>query len=396
MPIESRKCKRILALAAAASITIALTSGVSYGRMREWTSTEMVFTPEVSQQIRDGYFSDCLVPGGQKIYLADWQWDTTQRTVVIAVQRPEGSWIPPDQETTDGTDPLDETAAPEESVPSEVTLEVDNPDVQCDAVVEEQRITLTLTKTDDVIDVTPVQIHVAWQGLEGTFLVDLLPETDSEEQEAPTDGMQALAIDSCGVIDPENPLTYIQVDPEATSLRFGQGGQTISFVRCSLDGGQNYIVLYDGGDLPLDDKPEEWDGLVLVDLAQTAVSKTSDVIVDVSAEGRIGSCTIRWQRKSQVEPLFLKMSNLPCPVSVRTVWGSAQIQLQVQKLGVDQQTGQLIYADSDAVTVISADGAVILRAGQQPEPGTYRLVIRWIWNTVCVESQTIHFVINTK
>lgn len=404
LPIP-KKHKKILVWVAAASFTLSLTVGVSHSRMKEWTSTEMVFTPTAPTQTEDGYSSNCLVAGGQDILLADWDSATTERTVVIGVTRPEGSYHPEISEITEPEDPpeimepeeTEPTDPPEPSEPSEepeVVLTTDSPYITCAATVGEESITLVLTRVSPVTEVTNAAIHVAWQGLEGTISVNLLPEEDPPSQEAENPIPGTLSVDSCGVMNSETLLAHILVDPTAKAVTFSQNGQALHLVRCSLDRGQSYTLLYDGGTLPLENAPIDWDGLLLVDFSM-ALTGNQDVTVNANAEARTGTCTLTLQAKTEVTPLFLKASNLPCPVSVRTVWGNADVHLQVQKLETDEN-GQLVYRNSDAVTAVPSDSAVILRANGQPEPGTYRLVVTWIWNTISVEEQMIYFVINTK
>ena len=120
-PTPKKKCRLVLTWAAAvASAVMVLFPGSTYGRVIDWTSTELIYTPTTSV----AYSSCCLREDGQQIQLSDWQADESQRTITISISRPD---LEP-SETTDPTEPTeatDPTEPTEETNPTEPTETTD-------------------------------------------------------------------------------------------------------------------------------------------------------------------------------------------------------------------------------------------------------------------------------
>ncbi|MBQ8611077.1 MAG: hypothetical protein IJ412_05125 [Oscillospiraceae bacterium] len=221
-PSNSHHSKIPLAwIVTAALLIIALSVGGTYCRLIDWSSTEVVYSPVQT----DGYGSDCLVEGGQKIVLANWQSTETQRVLTIAVQRPvsvaeavtdaassentSSQTEPESAATTDTVEsnaPVSGTAssadtnasvAGEENAPespeagevedtpvfdpAEVTVLLDEsagihllPAVQ----LTNDSIQLVLERRTQGVglsEIVPMSVRVIWRGLEATFHLNMMP-----------------------------------------------------------------------------------------------------------------------------------------------------------------------------------------------------------------------------
>ena len=100
-PTNQKNIKKAAWVAVLTSLALALSVNSAHSRLIDWTSAEFVYTPGSLIQ----YSSDCLISGGQAIYLSDWQAEELERVVTVAVSRPVA-------ETTVATEIPSETTIP--------------------------------------------------------------------------------------------------------------------------------------------------------------------------------------------------------------------------------------------------------------------------------------------
>lgn len=115
-PTLKKKYKKGLMWAAAVtSLALVLSIGNTYGRIMDWTSLELIYTPEMPA----GYSSNCLSAAGQQIRLSDWQADEDHRTITISVSRPDLAAPETIPTETAPVETLPTETAPTETVPTE-------------------------------------------------------------------------------------------------------------------------------------------------------------------------------------------------------------------------------------------------------------------------------------
>ena len=219
MAVAGKSNRIMLALIAGVTVfAIVLSVGSAYARLIDWASTEFIYIPSAQAS----YKSDCLVPEGQQILLADWQPEELERVITVGIERPLATEPEPTspaettapaetepESTTELTDA--ETTEPseaEETIPEETTEPADAwPDTEvritldtvadaqltCTAQVNENDIQLLLRRREDaeaLQEAVSAAIHVKWYDLEGTFVICFLPaattatgeETESDRQ----------------------------------------------------------------------------------------------------------------------------------------------------------------------------------------------------------------------
>ena len=85
MAVAGKSNRIKLALIAGVTVfAIVLSVGSAYARLIDWASTEFIYIPSAQAS----YKSDCLVPEGQQILLADWQPEELERVITIGIERP--------------------------------------------------------------------------------------------------------------------------------------------------------------------------------------------------------------------------------------------------------------------------------------------------------------------
>lgn len=278
IPTVKKKYRTALSWAVAVtSLALVLSIGHTYGRIIDWTSVELIYTPETLV----GYSSDCLRASGQQIRLSDWQADEDHRTITISVSRPEPAvpeTIPAETEptvteTTDATLPTEsvgmteplETEPPETEASTDPSQPVDDGQLSTEPTGEEttpvevpeetgpedtglqNEVTVILDETaqkhlvyevqvsEDTIQIrlqrmeeapgleqtTAMTIEVQWFGLKGTFAVDMLPYGDAAvnavEQEATENqvvtGLESVA-DVHDVMNAQRPVACVKLNLE--------------------------------------------------------------------------------------------------------------------------------------------------------------------------------------
>lgn len=347
--------KRIWALVAGTVLSLSVLTGTAYGRVTGWTSAETIFTP---QQAEIPDFSDCLVAGGQQVLLADWA-STEAATKTIQIQ----------------------TSSP--VTQEQIICTVSTDAVTCTATPgAESGITLTLNRTAVPTEETTVTIQVAWKDRVGTFCIDLLPE--NHVMETVPDAGNALQGSCSGVLNRENPLGWIQVN-------WSSGNQVwltlpCEKVRCSLDGGESFTMLYDIQAWQVT-PPDDWNGLLLLDFSQANLGAGSQT-VSVQVGETHADLTFTGKSPIAVEPVFLTAAQLPHTITIQADWGSAIASLQVQRFN---GTG---YENTGSLTAALSGDRLTLTG--RPDPGTYRLVIQWKWKQISIAEQNIYLIVNTK
>lgn len=453
MAAASRTNRILLALiAGVTAFSAVLSVGSANARLIDWASTEFIYIP--SEQA--SYSSDCLIPGGQQILLADWKPEEQQREITIGVVRPavqepettipQETTLPTETEPTETTLPEEtepetttepteteatepsevEETVPEETEPEETTEPVDlwqdteatvtldaaaDAQMTCTVQVNENDIQLLLARRDDaqvLQDMVTATIHVKWFDVEGTFVIRLLPEATavSGEEETESDRTIVTGLDPVLVndtINPEKPITCVKLNLNTLSdftLTFLSSEKGLNKVRWSVDGGATYSLLYDSNTLTLNyPYTEGWDGTLFLDFS-LCLTEEQRPTISVAATGYdLEECTPVLLDLPVAEQLILKAANLPHTILVSPTWGAAKLQLlPIQHLAADE-TGALVYQDdASLVAEVTGQGIRITTSnpGLLPASGSYRMQIQWIWSDTVVEEQILYFFVNTN
>lgn len=222
-PTLKKKHRIVLTWAAAVtSLAMVLSTGATYGRVIDWTSAELIFTPAASA----GYSSNCLSADGQQILLSDWQANESQRTVTISVSRPAPEpveTVPPTQ--TDATEPENEELdATEVTEPSEETV----PDASEDTNPTETESTepeeTEGTTPDAIQEVQPAAEDPVTGEPEDTDTTETTNTTEAAEETEPMEDAEAAEeTDNTEGSEPvegaestEDPDTEEETEPETT------------------------------------------------------------------------------------------------------------------------------------------------------------------------------------
>lgn len=457
-PAKTRRYNRIFAWAAiATSFAILLSVGTTQGRMIDWASAEMIYTPPTLA----GYSSDCLTQDGQNIILADWTADETQRVLEILVERPEPTQpetepvetdpqepteitsepteetTEPTEAATEPTDPTETTAdAPaeaaeepavqeptEESEATEPTWSQDEMTVTMDEtaqlhlssaiVVEEHRIVLTLQRLPDapgLAQATQMTIVLQWQGLTGTVHINMLPYGDlesltEEEEETLPEYEVDTTLDPVKVRDtiaPENPVVCVKLNLETGSdfqILMSLGVRPLHKVRWSMDG-VSYSLLYDSAEISIPyPYADGWDGTVFLDFG-LALKPEERPTIAVEATGyNREEFTPVIQAIPQPAQLVLKAANMPYIIEMNTRWGAAVPQIPIIERLTADEVGNLSYTEDLSIKTTVTPTGIQMESAQEnllPASGSYRMTIQWIWNDICIEEQIIYFFINTN
>ena len=448
-PTQKKKYRKALMWAAAVtSLALVLSTGHTYGRLIDWASLELIYTPETPA----GYSSNCLSRAGQQIHLSDWRAEEDHRVITISLNRgetaPSEETLPqetaPDvtqptetvaPETTDPTEPetapptdptdptdstepaTDPTDEPEETQPQqdEVTVTLDE--------TAEIHLTYTVQVSEDTIQIllqraaeapgleqaATMTMEVQWLDLKGTFTVNMLPYGDhavTVEEQEPTEsrvitGLETVA-EANDVMNEQRPIACVKLNLDTRAdftLTFMQDGELLRGVRWSING-SDYTLLYDTAELMLHwPYPENWDGRVYLDFTGVLESGQRPVIaVDATSYPR-QEFNPALTPAPEASELVLKTSGFPHTLLLQPKWGAAQLQVvQLERLVKDAQEN-LVYMPDISLTASVSDRGIVLMptvAQMYPEPGSYRLVAQWVWNELVVEEQIIYFFVNSN
>lgn len=460
-PAKTKRHKRIFAWAAVAtSFAIALSVGNTQGRLIDWASAELIYTPQTSE----GYNSNCLTADGQNIMLSDWTAEETQRTLEILVNRPEPILTEPTQtdpsdaeidpaeptetlpesteDTLESTDPTNVTEPSEsatdpsvdEEIPSDAALKPAEPQpteetwpqdevtvtlddataqhLQCVTLVDEQQILLTMERLTDAPGLAKpmkMTILVQWQGLQGTIVFDMLPYGDLEPLTEEETTIPEREIDTTlepvkmwDTLDPENPVMGVKLNLEIGSdfiLELFLGSTPLHKVRWSLDG-QTYAMLYDSASLSFSyPYMDGWDGTVFLDFSQALEPEQRPTVAVATTGHNRQECTPVYQSIPQPAQCVLKAADMPGIVEISTRWGAAALSVQtIERLTMDEE-GNLTYTQDASMEATVVPTGIQMQPAQAdllPQPGSYRVQVQWIWNDICIEEQIIYFFINTN
>jgi len=427
MAVAGKSNRIMLALIAGVTVfAIVLSVGSAYARLIDWASTEFIYIP--SDQV--SYKSDCLVPEGQQILLADWQPEESERVITVGIERPLEAKAEPTvpEETTIPTEteqePTTESAvtAPSEPINTEpvdiwpdtevtITLdEVADAQLTCTAQVNENDIQLLLQRREDaeaLQDVASAVVHVEWFGLKGSFAIRLLPPaTTVAGEETGPDRQVVTGLDPVVVndtINPDKPVTCVKLNLNTLSdfvLTFLGDESGLTRVRWSIDGGKTYALLYDSNTLAINyPYTAGWDGTLFLDFSLCLAPEQRPTISVTATGYQLEEYTPVLQSLPKAEQLVLKAANLPHTILVSPIWGATKLQLQpIQHLAADE-AGNLVYQDdASLVAEVTGQGIQITASDPTllPASGSYRMGIQWIWNDTVVEEQTLYFFVNTN
>lgn len=299
--------------------------------------------------------------------------------------------------------------------PTEVTVTMDEIAAQhlCYEVkVAKESIQLLLKRSETstgLQETVQATVHVAWNGLEGTFCLNILPYgaslIDDTETEATTDATAIAGLEpvtASDIIDPERMITCLKLNLETMAdftLSFLKGNEEMSRIRWSLDG-ESYSMLYDRNELTVGyPYAEGWDGLLYLDFG-LALEENQLPSIIVTASG-YESVTVEpvLQPLPQIPQSVIKTVELPWTLEMTTLWGQLQpVLTPIQHLITDEE-GNLSYVDDASMKATVTDEGILLELAQDsiyPASGSYRMTLQWIWNDTAIEEQIIYFFINTN
>ena len=405
MQPTGKKYKKILPwVCLVAVFVISLGIGRAYGRHVAWASAELVYTPPV----QTGYESDCLTAQGQDIRLSDWTPGETEKSIIFHITRPPVTQqVPentPEQAAEETPNPDEElTVIPDEAAQQHITWQ---------AQVQEGEILITLTRLPEapgLAQSTELRIELAWQGLSGTVCVNMLPYGEIAQPLPEDEEVQREIVvlpDQVRISDTihsDHPVVYVQLNlqTKADFTVFVTVEETaLNRVRWSMDGGKTYVLRYDTFYVDISyPYPDNWDGLVVLDMS-SALQEGQRPTVGVEATGHDRyECTPVIQALPEFTNPVLHSGDLPQTMKIATKWGPATMQLlHIERLSEDEE-GNLIYTEDNALRATVIDDGIRMETAQQellPPSGSYRIHIQWRWNDICVEQQTVYFFVNTQ
>ena len=101
----------------------------------------------------------------------------------------------------------------------------------------------------------------------------------------------------------------------------------------------------------------------------------------------------------QPEGLVLKAATMPHIIEMDTRWGAAEPVVQkIERLTAAGQ-GRLTYTEDTSIKATVTQTGIRMESARKdrlPEPGSYRMLLKWIWNDVCIDEQIIYFFVNTN
>ena len=423
MAMTDKRNRIKLALVAGVTVfAIVLSIGSAYARLIDWASTAFIYTP--SDQATPN--SDCLVPEGQQILLADWQPEESERVVTIGIERPsvvepettvpEETTLPvetePEPTPTDPSEPV-ETEPTDIWPDTEVKITLDkvaDAQLTCTVQVNESDIQLRLERREDaeaLQEAVSAVIHVEWCGLKGSFVIRLLPAatTVSGEETEPdrqvVTGLEHVLVND--TINPDKPIACVKLNLKTLSdftLRFLSDEASLYKVRWSTDGGKTYSLLYDSNILKINyPYTAGWDGTVFLDFSLCLLPEQRPTIAVTATGYQLEEYTPVLQALPEADQLVLKTSLMPHTILLNPVWGAAKLRLQPIQHLIADETGNLIYQDDTSliaevtgqgIQITSSDPALL------PASGSYRMRIQWIWNETVVEEEILYFFVNTN
>lgn len=409
-PARPEKNRRRLAWIAMVTLCTVVLSGCSaYGRLLEWTSAEWIYTPSDEP----GFSSDFLTESGQRILLSDWADTESQRKVTIQIS----GYVPrTEQETSQQPQEATEPATnPATDVwdDGEISITLDAlaaEHLAVSAQTESNAVTVLFQRRTDapgLSQATELTAQILWNGLSGTVCTRMLPYGQLAEQQPPEEqptrqvvtGLELLKVHD--TVNASKPVCYVKLNPQTLSdftLRFTYEEQALPLVRWSMDGGKTYSLLYDSHQLNISwPYPEDWDGLVLLDFSYALQSGQRPTVNVMATDYQAMEFIPVLQELPTAKKLILKATALPHTMQMEPRWGAAQLQLQpIQHLIVDE-TGALTYGAYPTLSAtVTTKGIQVKSSAGLPEPGSYRLVLQWVWEELIIEEQTLDFFINTN
>ena len=400
-PTGRKHYKKILPwVSVAAVFFICLSIGTAYGRQVSWASAELVYTPPI---LRTGYESDCLTAQGQEIRLSDWTASETEKSITIQITRPVETEQIPEEDPDEAPTWDDElTVSPDEVAQQHIAWQ---------AQVQENQILITMTRlpgSPGLAQSAELRIGLTWQDLSGTVCVNMLPYGEIAQPLPEREEVQREIlvlqdwVKISDSIHPDHRVVYVQLNLETKadfSVFVTVEETALNRVRWSMDGGKTYVLHYDTFyvDIPYP-YPENWDGLLVLDIS-SALEQGVRPTVGVEATGHDRyECTPVIQALPQFENPVLHSSDLPQTMKIATKWGPATMELQhMERLSEDEE-GNLVYVEDNALRATVINGGIQMESVQQdqlPASGSYRIHIKWRWNDICIEEQIVYFFVNT-
>ena len=306
--------------------------------------------------------------------------------------------MPPKGQWTDGetTILLDAVAAEHLTLSAEVTATT---------------IMVTLTRAEEapgLIQESQMTFHVQWQGLQGTFVFQMLPYGNIQPQDEITDATERQVVtglqlfSACDVLDTKNPISVIRLNLQTLAdftLRFSCDNQPVYGVRWSLDDGKTYTMLYEASQLTISwPYPENWNGVVCLDFGQALTAEQRPTIHVMATEYEAKEYSPVRLAAPQPANFVMQTEEIPYLVEMSPFWGSTQLEgLRVERLTINDE-GQPVYMEDTAMVATVENGGIRLTPANEkllPACGSYRLTVLWSWYGVRLEERVVYFFVNT-
>lgn len=273
----------------------------------------------------------------------------------------------------------------------------------------EKDFTIVLTPTDAAKALespTMTEVTVKWDdSFYATLQVTLLPTQEEEMSNSPTSEEESISLileeeisttlegdilTGMTSFDPNEYLALEVTVPEGDSVKLTLGEENFpAFTRYSTDGGENFILLYDGGAINLTQS-----GMLLLDFEDAfedaVISSASMTITAMATSGETDSITTQpsealAQLDSQDAPIIVTAeSDWVCELPEGLTGNEVAVSLK----RLDETTEELpvVTIDNGQLQISSAQGTA--------RAGTYILDITWNYQNVPVATRRLTFYVN--
>lgn len=369
-----QRVKNVICLLSAA-VLLALSLWASFGeahaRYRVTQALPWVFRQPPAQTTDS---SDLLVAGGQTVVLQDWQLQTGTG---------EGAAPVSDMRT------VSFTVSDKAAVGDEFAV-VPDAYLQTEFTVVDGLCTLTLTPTEAAYALsqpTASTIRVSWRTLSAVLTVRLCVGEEAQIVSGSAATVAASALD-------ERLAMIVSGQPSDCVFQIYAGsGEQISGLRCSIDGGHSWTMLYDTQIFAFT-PPQDWNGLLLLDLSGTGlVGGSRDLTVRSGGTGSVSPIAALPDSQMDAVPFSLAGEYT---LLVNTNWLGCTFRYELQTLTQTEEGLQWQTAEKAAdLQVLPQDVKLALRLnGYQLPAGHYRLVMTWVMEGKIMYRGNAEFFVN--
>lgn len=368
--MQQRVKNGICMLSAAVLLALSLSAafGAAHARYRVTQALPWVFTAQTTNS------SNLLAAGGQTVVLQDWQLKTTT------------------DEGVQDTRTVSFTVSDKAAVKEDLRVESDS-NLLADLTIADGVCTLTLTPTEAAYALTQSTVstvNISWKELSAKLTVKLCVE----EEEQIVSGSDAKVMSSALA----NQLALIVSQPSEYVFQIyassGESAEPAHGLRCSIDGGSTWTMLYDTQIFAFT-PPEDWNGLLLLDLSGTElVGGSQDLTVRGGGTGSASTIAALPDSQMETAPFFL--TEEPTQLPVNTNWLDCTFDYELQTL--TQTEGVLQWSavgEPAGLQVLSQDASLALSLnGHQLPAGHYRLVMTWRMEERIIYQSKAEFFVN--